>query len=196
DRITTPRLRVTLGKPSGICEIRVYDEPEREVEIARRALENMRLPDRGPWLPWDEVDAGRQYGGVVIDGWDAQPIGDWTHSTYTGPYVGDGYLHDNNQLKGEKSLRFRLSPPKPGRYEVRLAYVAYSNRASNTPVALRHAGGEKTIEIDQRKKPPIEGLFFPIGTFQLDENSTLTVSNVGTDGYVVADAVQLLPVEE
>jgi hypothetical protein len=196
DRITTPRLRVTLGNPAGICEIRVYNEPEREVEIARRALENMRLPDRGPWLPWDEVDPGKQYGGIVIDSWDAQQIGGWTHSTYTGPYVGDGYLHDGDQHKGQKSLRFQLRPPKPGRYEVRLAYVAYPNRAGNTPVTLSHAGGEKTVEIDQRKKPPIDDLFFPIGTFQLDQSSTLTVSNAGTDGYVVADAVQLVPVEE
>ena len=72
----------------------------------------------------------------------------------------------------------------------------YANQANNTPVTVRHADGEKTIEIDQRKKPPVEDLFFPIGKFQLDENSTLTVSNTGTDGYVVADAVQLLPLEE
>jgi hypothetical protein len=32
----------------------VYDEPQRLVEIARRAHHNMRLPDQGPWLPWDE----------------------------------------------------------------------------------------------------------------------------------------------
>ncbi len=196
DRMTTSKLRVTLSKPTGICEIRVYDEPQREVEIARRAHRNMRLLDRGPWLPWDEVDLSERYGGTVIDAWDADHGGLWVHSTWAGPFVGDGYAHDGNTDKGEKSLRFPLGPPKPGRYEVRLAYVAFTNRASNTPVTVRHAQGEATIHVDQRRKPPIQGLFLPLGTFVLDERSSLTVSNAGTDGYVVADAVQLVPVEE
>jgi len=54
DRVTASRLRVVLDEPRGICQIRVYDEPQRTVEIARRAWHNMRLPDRGPWLPWDQ----------------------------------------------------------------------------------------------------------------------------------------------
>jgi len=196
DRVTTQKLRLTLGRPAGICEIRVYDEPQREVEIARRAMKTMRLPDRGPWLPWDEVDWGKRYGGIVLDAWDAEQRGRWVHSIWTGPFVGDGYLHDGNQDKGNKSLRFPLSPPKPGRYEVRLAYVAYTNRATNTPVTIHHAGGEKQAEIDQRKKPPIKGLFYSLGTFKLDENSSLTVSNEGTEGYVVVDAVQVVNVDQ
>jgi hypothetical protein len=35
-----------------------------------------------------------------------------------------------------------------------------------------------------------------LGTFRLDTRSSLTVSNAGTDGYVVVDAVQLLPAQE
>jgi hypothetical protein len=42
-----------LVPPVGVCQIRVYDEPQRTVEMARRAWRNMRLPDQGPWLPWD-----------------------------------------------------------------------------------------------------------------------------------------------
>ena len=54
DRLTTTKLRIIEREPAGISEIRVYDEPERLVEIARRAHENMRLPDTGPFLPWEE----------------------------------------------------------------------------------------------------------------------------------------------
>jgi hypothetical protein len=54
DRVTTTRLRVVEREPAGIVEIRVYDEPQRQVEIARRAHANMRLPDVGPFLPWEK----------------------------------------------------------------------------------------------------------------------------------------------
>ena len=37
----------------GICQISVYDEPQDLVESARRAHENMRIPDEGPFLPWE-----------------------------------------------------------------------------------------------------------------------------------------------
>jgi hypothetical protein len=53
DAIATAKLRVVLDQPCGICEIRVYNEPQRQVEIARRAHRNMRLPDEGPWFPWE-----------------------------------------------------------------------------------------------------------------------------------------------
>jgi hypothetical protein len=52
DRVAASKLRVVLAEALGVCEIRVYDEPKRLVDIARRAHHNMRLPDKGPWLPW------------------------------------------------------------------------------------------------------------------------------------------------
>lgn len=36
DRMTTAKLRVVVGEPRGICEVRVYDEPDHVVAIARR----------------------------------------------------------------------------------------------------------------------------------------------------------------
>jgi hypothetical protein len=61
-RQTASRLRIVLdeppvgqprpNEPGGICEVRVYDEPQRLVEIAQRAERNMRLPDAPPQLPF------------------------------------------------------------------------------------------------------------------------------------------------
>lgn len=53
ESITTSKIRVAVMKPRGICEIRVYDEPQRLVEIAHRAHRNMRIADKGPFLPWE-----------------------------------------------------------------------------------------------------------------------------------------------
>jgi len=54
DRVTTRRLRIVLREPAALCEIRVYDEPSEVVKSARRAFKTMRLPDEGPFFPWDE----------------------------------------------------------------------------------------------------------------------------------------------
>jgi len=52
--ILADALRLIENEPAGVCEIRVYNEPQRLVEIAQRAHANMRLPDEGPWLPWGD----------------------------------------------------------------------------------------------------------------------------------------------
>ena len=204
DRISASKLRVVLTEARGVCEVRVYDEPQRLVDIARRAHRNMRLPDQGPWLPWPEVRRGGkpapapkqklELRGIVLDSSAATKVGDWTASTWGQPYVGDGYLHDGNTGKGDKSIRFDLGGVTPGLYEVRLAYVPHTNRASNTPVTVHFTGDTKRLRIDQRAKPPLAGLLLPLGTFKLDAKSALVVSNTDTDGYVIVDAVQLVPV--
>jgi hypothetical protein len=53
ERITTSRIRIAVMEPRGICEIRIYDEPQELVENAHRAHSNMRIPDEGPFLPWE-----------------------------------------------------------------------------------------------------------------------------------------------
>jgi len=204
DRVPASKLRVVLTEARGICEVRVYDEPQRLVDVARRAHRNMRLPDQGPWLPWPDVRRDKkkptpapkqklELPGTVLDASAAQKVGDWTASTWGQPYVGDGYLHDGNKGKGAKSIRFNLGGVAPGLYEVRLAYVPHTNRASNTPVTVHFAGGTKRLHVDQRAKPPLAGVLFPLGTFKLDAGSALVVSNADTDGYVIVDAVQLVP---
>ena len=210
DAVSTTMLRVMLAERTGIHEIRVYHEPKRLVEIARRAYTNARLPDTGPGFPWGDaavLQVGtaspaarrvtgldpRKLPGMVFDAREADRTGTWTPSTHTGPFLGDGYLTDDNKAQGQKSVRFALKLAKPGKYEVRLAYSALANRASNTPVTIHYAGGDETLRIDQRKKAPIDGLFLPLGTFDLDEKSSVVVTNADANGYVVIDAVQLLP---
>jgi hypothetical protein len=48
--------------------------------------------------------------------------------------------------------------------------------------------------INQRKDPPIEKRFISLGLFDLtaEESSEVHISNEGSDGYVVIDAVQWL----
>ena len=118
-------------------------------------------------------------------------IGDWKSSSATPGYVGHGYRHNGNAKDGNASARFEARLPKPGHYEVRLAYPPHSNRASNVRIEIRHAGGTKSVVVNQREPPP-DGVSVSLGEFEFLGDSTVTVSTQGADGYVVIDAVQWL----
>ncbi len=197
DRTSASKLRVVLDEPAPVCEIRVYDEPQRVVEIARRAHQNMRLSDVGPWLPFSVGQPAMNLPGIVLDSSQAEQIGYWSHSTWSERFIGDGYLHDGDDQKGAKSIRFTPNLPRTGKYEVRIAYSAFKNRATNTPVTIHASDGRQTVRINQRVEPPIDGLFLSLGTFPFDAGNSgrVEISNAGTDGYVVVDAVQWIPVE-
>ncbi len=135
--------------------------------------------------------------GVVVDDAKAEFAGDWPNSGAQGKWVDGGYRHDENARQGEKTAVFKAALPEVGRYEVRLAYSVSSNRATNALVTVRHAEGETETRVNQRQDPPIDGLFISLGTFRFmrEEPAIVTVSNTGADGYVIADAVQFIPVE-
>ncbi|HIA47653.1 MAG TPA: FAD-dependent oxidoreductase, partial [Candidatus Hydrogenedentes bacterium] len=130
--------------------------------------------------------------GIVIDESKAIRNGFDVLSRSNGPFIGFGYRHDGNGSKGQQSARFLVVIPKAGRYDVRLAWSAHANRATNVPVTVRHAGGESTLYINQRKKPD-HGVFGSVGSFEFDRGETwVEITNTNTDGYVLVDALQFL----
>ena len=135
--------------------------------------------------------------GIVVDDLDAQVTGVWKPSRSVSEFVGTGYRHDQDQRNGEMSAVFRPMIPRSGTYEVRIAYTPNSNRASNVPVVVKSAAGEKTLTLNQRK-PPRSGAFHSLGRFEFKagEAGSVTISNQGTNGYVVIDAVQWIPVKK
>ena len=133
--------------------------------------------------------------GIVVDDLDAERRGFDRGSAAHTVYVDAGYHHDNNANKGAESARFTADLPAAGRYEVRIAYPHNANRASNVPVVIRHADGETQLVLNQRRKPAIDDLFHSAGVFRFEagRRGHVDISNAGTDGYVVIDAVQWLP---
>ena len=206
DRTTAQKLRFVLPERPmddiGICEIRVYDEPPAVCETARRVAEKRCLPEPPPDLPWDDRIqthnglAPAKFPGIVLDDTQAEARGAWIHSEHTKPFLLDGYSHDGNQGKGAKSIRFRPNLDKPGMYEIRIAYQAQPNRATNTPVTITTSTGTQTVRVNQRQKPALNGLLESLGVFKLEagRTSTIEIGNTGTDGYVTVDAIQLVPV--
>jgi hypothetical protein len=137
----------------------------------------------------------RELPGIVIDDEQAKKVGSWKHSTYSGNFIGKGYLYDDRGFKDDKTLTFIPEIPKKGFYEVRLAYVPHENRATNVPVRIFHADGENTVVVDQRKVPPIDSRFVSLGTYRFEKGNQwfVMVLTEKANGHVVADAVQFLP---
>lgn len=136
--------------------------------------------------------------GIVVDETSAILVGKWQYSTHTPPYAGLGYLHDQSGDKGKKSVTFTPELPRGGLYEVRLAHCYNIRRSTNTPVTIHHADGEKTIRLNQQETPEHGKLFRTLGTFRFKagRDGWVRISTEGTDGkYVIADAVQWLPVD-
>jgi len=129
--------------------------------------------------------------GIVVDNDQAIRSESWVEGVLIHPHVGASYHHDGNQSKGELSARFE-SNVKSGRYEVRVSYPANPNRATNVPVTIHHVGGQTTVRVNQRKVASIDKTFEALGVFEFDRRAVIEISNAGTDGYTIIDAVNLV----
>jgi hypothetical protein len=192
---------MVLGQSAAIAAAHAIDENVFVQEIDTDKL-NARLLADEQVLQWTKraptpPQAGRplsDFEGIVIDDQQSERTGFETLSTSVGPFVGLHYRTDDDAQKGLQSIAFIARVPKTGRYEVRIAYTAHPNRATNVPVKIAHADGQSTVVVNQRRPAQIEGLFEPIGTFQLeaDTDYVIEISNQDTDGYVIADALQIV----
>lgn len=134
-----------------------------------------------------------QLDGVVVDDDDATFEGNWTFSSSTSPYVNDGYRYADWRSEGVKTARFETRL-KPGQYDVRLGFPAHANRATNARVRIVHADGTTTRTVNQRRPGKTQEAFVPLGRFTFRGSAVVIISNDGTDGYVIADAVQFVRV--
>jgi hypothetical protein len=131
--------------------------------------------------------------GIVVDQKAAVLSGFESLSQAAHPFHGEDYAHDDNQAKGQQSAVFTATLPADGNYTVRLAYTALPNRASNVPVTVGTASGPVKVVVNQRLAPSVKGLLHPLGTWNLKAGAnSVEISNAGTDGHVIIDAVQWL----
>jgi hypothetical protein len=134
--------------------------------------------------------------GIVVDDSEAALKG-FESTGHTSPgFVGDGYRHDGNAEKGAMTARFAPALPAAGSYRVAVSYSINGNRATNVPITIHHAKGETKVLVNQKLKPS-DGLFHIVGTFEFaaGKDGWVEISNAGTDGHVIVDAIQWLPVK-
>lgn len=200
---------MVLGQTTATAAIHAIeaDVPVQQVDVAKLRA---RLAADGQVLTWPNPTPARgATAGTAPASLEGEVFDDDEHAALKGfglsnaasaqvKFVGQGYRTDGGVLKGMQTATFQVTVPKPGRYEVRIAYHASRPRnAANVPVAIKHADGTATVRVDQRKPASIGGLLEPVGRYRFERGATytVTISNAGTTGEVVADAVQLLPID-
>ena len=124
--------------------------------------------------------------GIVVDDAQAKKVGEWKRLDHPSrPTSAHGYVHDGTTGKGEKTLTFQPDLPEAGKYEVRLAYSPGTNRATNVPVTVFSADGEK----DDPRRPEGSRRRSTAGSsrsgstaFEKNGQGFVLISNEGTNG--------------
>ncbi len=183
-----------LGQSAATAGVLAIDSGT-SVQAVDYAKLQERLHADGQILDLGDAKVGVVLEGTVVDDQQAKFVGDWSTGSIGDNFVGVAYRHDGNQGKGNKSAVFSKKLPQAGRYEVRLACVPHANRATNVPVEIHHGSGVFKTMVNQRKLPDGEKTSVSLGTFVFDtETAQVVLATAGTDGYVIADAVQWLRV--
>ena len=197
-----------IGQSAGIAaalaakrESTVQDLPYpklRERLLAQRQVLELPAVSDLP-LSTESIDPKR-LSGIVLDDEKAKLSGNWSRSQNFKPYIGRGYIFSGKPgatAKGDRvaSATFRFIVPKPGAYQLLMAYSAHMTRGKKVPITVVSGSNEKKFIVDQTKTFPTGQRFQLIGEIHLkgDVETLITISNKNTDGFVIIDAFQLLP---
>lgn len=142
-----------------------------------------------------QVSATAQAITLIKDNTDASgvtKVGTWTNSTNDTGYYGTNYTHDGNTgATGGKKVTYVPTITVTGNYAVYGRWTSASNRGNNVPYDINHALGTTPVTANQRTNG---GTWFLLGTFQFNAGTSgnVVIRNDGANGYVIADAVQLI----
>ena len=133
--------------------------------------------------------------GLVLDDQVAELEGTWIRSTRFKPYIGTGYVHDEQRSDGKSRATFRFKGPADGAFALRMAYSAHETRTKRLPIVVAGDGQEQRLTVDQTVPLQAGEAFRTVGQVRLRQgvDYTLMLSNAGTDGFVILDALQLIP---
>jgi hypothetical protein len=130
--------------------------------------------------------------GIVVDDDAAKLTGKWTVGAGLIPFIGEGYRYA--AAKEPAEARFELVVPAAGKYELRLAWVGHENRATKASCMLERPGQRPLkLRLNQREDSEDPQAFHSLGQFEFPAGTSFVIlSTEGADGFVHADAVQLL----
>ena len=134
----------------------------------------------------------------MLDDTQAELTGDWVVSTNFKPFIGEGYRVSgakDTPGDGKASATFRFKVPASDEYTILMAYSAHGTRARNIPLILTQGGKETRFTVDQTISLPSGQAFRPLGNLTLEPETeiTLRITNEGTTGFVILDALQVVP---
>lgn len=194
---------MVLGQSSATAAMHAIAEKTAVQDVNFDTLREQLLADQqvlawtGPKRNPANSISSKSLKGLVVDDEQADRVGFYGVSQQIGPHVDVGYRHDGNADKGGQSAKYSFKVTKPGKYAVRVGFTPNGNRATNVPVTVQTSAGKTlSAKLNQKQKPESEG-FSKVLEVELTPGTTVVeISNRDTDGYVVIDAVQLLPIEK
>jgi hypothetical protein len=110
----------------------------------------------------------------------------------------DGYvIADAIMLAPENaahnSFTWNITIPASGEYEVFARWSSHPNRASDAKFTVVHNGGDNTVTMNQRQSG---NQWNSLGAFTFTQGISYSVTLTDrADGYVIADAIRLVPLE-
>ncbi len=166
----------------------------RETVHSQISIPDDALELAGPFGPLPGLDPS-QLKGLVIDDREAEKQGNWTVGQGLKGFVGHGYLYSTDP---QASIRFKFEAPASGWYEIRIAYLAHENRASNAQVEIAIGEHVSIHEVNMQKPARSENDFESLGNFKMEQGQhcSLVLKAAGAKGHVHADAVQIIPVAD
>ena len=198
---------MAIGQASGVAAalsakrgVNVQDLPYSELRTRLLAqgqtVELPAPPARKTAAKAAEKPPATTPAGLILDDQVAELEGPWTRSTNFKPYVGTGYVHDEQRSDGKSRATFRFKGPADGEFLLRMAYSAHETRTKRLPIVLMGDGQEQRLTVDQTIALPPGDAFRTIGTVRLRRGVgyALEVTNKDTGGFTIVDAFQLLQV--
>lgn len=128
-------------------------------------------------------------GEVIVDNANSTKTGTWVHSTGVTGFQGVNYIHDDNTGKGTKTVTFTPNLPVAGTYNVYGRWTADPGRSNNVPFNITYNAGTVPVYKNQQVNG---GSWQLLGTYPFNAGTggKVVVSNTGTSGHVIADAVR------
>jgi len=163
--------------------LRAFEQQHGETEFAR-SVRSKATQLRAKAEPALEIIIDNDSPKVTV-------VGKWASSKLQDNRIGKDYLHDENRDKGNKSVSYVLPIEEPGDYEVFAWYVNFKIYASDVPIDIIHAGGTRTVSINQRKGG---GVWTSLGTYPFTQGkpARVTIRTDKTNGHVIADAFRFV----
>jgi hypothetical protein len=138
--------------------------------------------------------------GIVLDDSTAELAGTWSSSTTLKPFIGAGYRYAGSKgvaNDGSATATFRFTVPRAGIYQFSMAYTPDASRAINVPVSFSSGTKQTNFSVDQTVALPASSNYRLIGSVPLvsDQETVVTIGTTGTMGFVMLDAIHLIPAE-
>jgi hypothetical protein len=147
----------------------------------------------GPPMGIDPRKLAKDRGAVVEDDLRAVREGSWTEGTGLKGFVGRGYLYA--AADSGATIRYELTAPASGIYDVLVGWLPHENRGAAVPVLVETPAGRISVRLDMRQPAPLDGGFGSAGRVNLGKGDSCIVV-IGTDGAkgnAHADTVMLVP---